>query len=217
MHIPSIAVVAALAAAPSFAQAVMVGDGRPESPASARLADALGSAAMKGDVVSVKALLAKGADPNAKSSVEKSALRSATSLGCMMAKEEDVLAVVDVLLAAGANVNEVDDFGLSVLLMAAQKCKAPVIERLLAAGGDTEVRSPQGYTPLAMAFIVQNHDAAEALVAHGARLSPESIAKLFAEPPDDPKVAALVKRATAAAAPAPKPTARPRATRTPTR
>jgi ankyrin repeat protein len=82
--------------------------------------------------------------------------------------------------------------------MPSQKCKAAAVTRLLKAGADVEQRSPQGLSPLAMALIVNNFDAARALADHGARLSRESMAKIFPEPPADPEQAALVKRATAA-------------------
>jgi len=175
-----------------------VAAGASRRPTSAQEADLLVNAAMRGDSGSVRTLLARGVDPNVRGSIGKTPLRAATSLGCMMQPSEaDVLAVVDALIAAGANVNEVDDFGLGVLLMAAQKCKAAAVRRLLEAGADHEQRSPQGFSPLSMALIVKNYDAAEALVAHGARLSKESMAKIFPEPPPEPAVAALVKRATA--------------------
>ena len=177
-------------------------DKRSPAPArpttSAQDPDLLVTAAMRGDAGAVRALLARGMDPNVRGGIGKTPLRAATSLGCMMqASEAELLAVIDALVAAGANVNEVDDFGLDVLLMAAQKCKAAAVTRLLKAGADYERRSPQGFSPLSMALIVKNYDAAEALVAHGARLSRESMAKIFPEPPTEPAVAALVKRATA--------------------
>ena len=160
--------------------------------------EALGSAAMRGDVATVKALLARGVDPNVRGSLKKSALRMATSVGCMMTPEKDVLPVVDALIAGGADVNEVDDYGLGVLLMTAQKCKAATVTRLLKAGADPEQRNPQGLSPLSMALIVKNYDAATALIDHGVRLSKASIAKIFPEPPEEPELAALVKRATGA-------------------
>jgi ankyrin repeat protein len=191
-------------AAPVHAQGVVVGGKEKPRPASAapRLApedgaDLLVGAALGGDVETVRSLLARGVDPKARGSLRKTPLRAATSVGCMTVPEKDVLAILDLLIERGADVNDVDEFGLGVLLMASQKCKAAVITRLLKAGADTEQRSPQGYSPLAMAFIVKNFDAARALVDHGARLKRESIAKLFPEPPADPEQAALVKRATA--------------------
>ena len=194
--------------APLRAQGVVVGSssdkrkpaatGPDSRSASKEDADLLAGAALRGDVESVRALLAKGGDPNARGGLGKTPLRCATSYACMTAPDKDVLTIVDLLIENGANVNEVDDYGHGVLLMAAQKCKAPAITRLLKAGADVEQRSPQGYSPLAMALIVKNFDAARALVDHGARLSRESMAKIFPEPPADPEQAALVKRAVAA-------------------
>ena len=186
------------------AQSVTVGEkdkgkrasARPTSGAEAEL---LANAAMRGDVVSVRALLAKGVDPNVRGdSLGKTPLRMATSLACTMSvPEKDVLAVVDALIAGGADVNEVDRFGHGVLLMTAQKCKGAVVTRLLEAGADPERRDPQGLSPLSMALIVKNYDAATALVDSGVRLSAASMAKIFPEPPTEPEVLALVKRATA--------------------
>ncbi|HET9315188.1 MAG TPA: ankyrin repeat domain-containing protein [Vicinamibacteria bacterium] len=202
------AVLAVGLGAPLQGQAVVAGSGhdkakpaptRPAArPTSPEDADVLANAALRGDVETVRAQLAKGVDPDARGGLGKSALRAATSFGCMTAPEKDVLAIVDLLIETGAVVNEVDDYGLGVLLMASQKCKAPVIARLLKAGADVEQRSPQGFSPLAMALIVKNFDAARALVEHGARLSRESMAKIFPEAPADPEQAALVKRATGA-------------------
>ncbi len=185
--------------APVGAQGVVVGKGKPRSASPldpSEGADLLVGAALGGDVESVRALLARGVDPDLRGALRKTPLRAATSIGCMTVPEKDVLAIIDLLLEHDADVNEVDDFGLGVLLMASQKCKGPVIARLLKAGADTEQRSPQGYSPLAMAFIVKNFDAARTLVDHGARLSRESMAKIFDEPLADPEQAALVKRAT---------------------
>jgi ankyrin repeat protein len=193
--------------APLRAQGVVVGGSKEKPqpaatraagrPTSAQEADQLANAALRGDVESVRALLAKGVDPNARGGLGKAPLRAATSYGCMTAAEKDVLAIVDLLIEHGADVNDVDDYGHGTLLMAAQKCKAAAITRLLKAGADSEQRSPQGFSPLAMALIVGNFDAARALVDHGARLSRESMAKIFPEPPTEPEQAALVKRATA--------------------
>lgn len=77
----------------------------------------------------------------------------------------------------------------------AQKCPRSVIDAFVKAGAKLDSRSPQGFTPLSMALLVGNLDAAEALVDHGARLSPQARQKLFPETPADARVAALVKRA----------------------
>ena len=98
--------------------------------------DALGAAAMRADLAGVKELLARGIDANTTGSLGKSPLRMATSLACSMpeASEANVTAIVDALISAGADVNHVDQFGLGDFLMAAQKCKAPVIKRMLEVG-----------------------------------------------------------------------------------
>ena len=45
-----------------------------------------------------------------------------------------------------------------------------------------------------MALVAKNYGAAELLIERGARLKPETVKKLFANP-DTPELAALVKRA----------------------
>ncbi len=107
--------------------------------------------------------------------------------------------MIAALLAGGANPNAIDTGEVPLLVYVAQQCPRPVIDAFVAAGARLDARSPQGFTPLSMALIVKNLDAAEALVDHGARLSPEAVRKLFPEPPTDERLAALVKRAAAPA------------------
>jgi ankyrin repeat protein len=158
----------------------------------------LQSAAMGGDVALVQALLDAGVDPNARSTeMPRSALAMATSMSCLVKQAEPEArdAVIAALLAAGADPNSVEMGDVPLLVYVAQKCPRPVVEALVKAGARLDARSPQGFTALSMALIVGNVDAAEALVDQGARLSAEARAKLFPEPPTDPRVAALLKRA----------------------
>jgi ankyrin repeat protein len=170
-------------------------------------ADDLGHAAALGRIAQVRAILAAGVGANAKGNTRKSPLRMATSIGCTTDKRQTIegggpahrLEVVDALIEAGADVNDVDASGLGILMMATQSCPAPVIERLVRAGADLEQRSPQGFTPLSMALITKNVDAAELLIERGARIGPDAAKKLFPEPPADPRLAKALKAATAKA------------------
>jgi ankyrin repeat protein len=103
--------------------------------------------------------------------------------------------MIEVLLAHGAKVNDPHDTELSALMVAAQHCPAPVVHRLVTAGADLKFHTSLGISPLSMAFITENYDAAEALIDAGARLSPEAAAKLLESKKDDARRAALVKRA----------------------
>ena len=160
--------------------------------------DVLVGAALRGDVSTVQALLADGVSANARSpSLPHSPLNAATLGGCK--KDPDklakALAVIDALLAAGADANAVEGAGASTLTMAAQRCPGEVVQRLLDAGGDVKHRSPQGWGPLSMALMVKNKSSARVLIDHGARLPPATIDKLSKKPADDPEMAELIRRA----------------------
>jgi ankyrin repeat protein len=80
-------------------------------------------------------------------------------------------------------------------MVAAQQCPAAVVRRLLRAGADLKFKTSLGISPLSMAFIVGNLDAAEALIEGGARLSPEAAGKLLKDHKDDARRTALVNKA----------------------
>jgi uncharacterized protein len=151
---------------------------------------------MSGDVQTVEALLSAGVDPNDTTDMPKPALRLAMS-ACAggTVKTDTMLVMMEVLLAHGAKPNEVVPAELSPLMVAAQHCSASVVHRLVRAGADMKFKTSLGLTPLTMAFIVDNFDAAEALIDEGARLSPEAAAKVLDGNKDNARVVALVKRA----------------------
>jgi ankyrin repeat protein len=161
----------------------------------------LRAAAMSGDAELVQLLLDAGVDPNAKfEDLPQSILSLASVTSCTMRRDPKARdAVIAALLAGGADPNAIDIGEVPLFVYVAQQCPRPVVEAFVAAGARLDARSPQGFTPLSMAFIVKNLDAAEALVDHGARLSPEAVKKLFPETPTDERLAALVKRAAAPA------------------
>lgn len=162
----------------------------------------LRAAAMSGDAELVQLLIDAGIDPNARfGDLPQSILSFASAMSCSMKKDPEARdAVIKALLAGGADPNVMDIGEVPLFVYVAQQCPRPVIEAFVAAGARLDARSPQGFTPLSMALIVKNYDAAEALVDHGARLSPTAAQKLFPEPPAEERVAALLKRATAPAA-----------------
>lgn len=78
-------------------------------------------------------------------------------------------AVVDALLAAGAEVNLADpDQGWTPLMYAAYDDRADIAQRLIAAGADLNARDPQGRTPLILAAEACSAQVAEILIAAGA-------------------------------------------------
>src|SRR6476646_2170773 len=151
---------------------------------------------LSGDAETVEALLSAGVGANDMTDMPKPALRLAMS-ACASKELEpaQILTVIEVLLAHGAKVNEAAPSELSPLMVAAQHCPAPVVRRLLRAGADLKFKTSLGISPLSMAFIVGNLDAAEALIEGGARLSPEAAGKLLKDHQDDARRVALVKRA----------------------
>ena len=153
-------------------------------------------AVMNGNPELTEALLSAGVDVN-DSELIKPALRlAASSCAGKRVETETILTIMEVLLAHGAKVNVPGETELSALMVAAQQCDGSIVHRLVKAGADMKFRTSVGFTPLSMAFLVDNLSAAEALVDEGARLSAEAAAKLL-EGKDDPKYIALVKKARA--------------------
>jgi ankyrin repeat protein len=150
---------------------------------------------MNGDPDTLEALLSAGVDVNDPEMIKPALRLAASSCAGKRVETETILTVIEVLLAHGAKPNDPSDKELSALMGAAQQCPAPVVLRLVKAGADMKFRSSLGYTPLSMAFIVNNLDAAEALIDSGARLSAEAVAKLSDGHADDKRYHALLKKA----------------------
>jgi hypothetical protein len=164
------------------------------------LPDNLTQQIVTGNVKGVDALVVMGVDVNAKGDMPQTSLEMAT-MTCAggRVKPEDTVHIMSTLLSAGANPNAIGMEGMGgVLTMASQQCAAPVVKLLLGAGAKLDVRTPQGFTPLSMALLVKNYDAASALIAGGAKLSPEAAQKFTQADPDDKELASLVASATKA-------------------
>ena len=159
-------------------------------------ADTLIHAAALHDGRLVGAVLASGVAADARGILPQSALQLVVSTQCADSPKgaEDHLALVDLLIARGANVRDTSFGDSEIVIWAAQQCPPAVVARLLDAGANLEARTPQGFGPLSMALAVKNYDTAELLIARGARLKPETVKKLFAET-TDARLAKLVKRA----------------------
>lgn len=164
--------------------------------------DTLRRAAMQSQASIVEALLVLGVDPNERGgSLPQSTLSLATMRSCnaatMLGSEADRDRILDLLLEAGADPDGSEMAGMNTLIMISQRCPGTVVQKLLDAGADYEARGARGFSALSMALTVKNLSAAEALIQHGARLSPETVSKMYPEPPEDEKLASLLKLATA--------------------
>jgi hypothetical protein len=108
----------------------------------------------------VKALLAAGSRVNA-------ATRDRGSTPLLMASQNNHSAVVKLLLAAGANINQANAQGVSSLCIAAHNGHTDVVRELLWAGADASL-AWKGTTPLAVARH-RGHTAIAELLAHPER------------------------------------------------
>jgi hypothetical protein len=131
----------------------------------AELNEQMVKAAMDGDAAAVKALLARGADVNAKGEYS-----GWTPL--MMAVRKGDIELVNFLLANGADANTKSSLRSRTALMeAARNRKVEVVKALLAADPDVDAVDWEGYTALMFAAISGQLDFVHALLAHGADLN----------------------------------------------
>lgn len=122
----------------------------------------------RGNTVKVEALLAKGANVNAKNADGRTPLHQAASAG-----NKDMAAL---LLAKGAEVNakegdvndKIGNGGITPLHLAVLIKRKDVVELLLTKGADVNAKNKDGRTPLHMAAEKGNKSIAESLLAKGA-------------------------------------------------
>src|SRR5262245_28600721 len=121
---------------------------------------ALVEAAKKGDVATVRALIAKKVDVN-------EAGRDGSTALLWAAYQAD-LPMAQALIAAGARPNTPNKYGVTPLLQASRTGAAPIIQALLRAGGDLKIAHPEGETPLMAASYAGNAEAVRLLLEAGA-------------------------------------------------
>jgi len=154
--------------------------------------DQLKRSAMDGAPDEVAALLAAGVDAKAGAN-DETALDSAI-LGCSSNGETPGnVKVVKLLLDAGADAKQISDNNNTTLIRAAQYCGAGVINELLDAGANLNMSNGSGVTPLQVAFMDKHLDAAEALIARGARMTQKQADMISAFTKEPPAKALLVK------------------------
>jgi ankyrin repeat protein len=123
----------------------------------------LGLAAYTGQAAVVEYLLSKGADVN---QVGKNRGRFTALTGAVSSGNRDV---VRRLLEAGADPNHWYQGGLTPVLEAAANGDIPMLELLLAHGGDPTAETEQGKTAVSLAEEYKHPEAADWLRQHGAR------------------------------------------------
>jgi ankyrin repeat protein len=112
----------------------------------------------------VRALLAAGVDPNIQNATKQTPLMQLALAGKRQPSE---MAIVDVLLAAHADVNLQDKDGLSAIHLAAIHQRVALIQALVKHGARLDLRTVTGATPLALAIVGRHWDVVDALVAGG--------------------------------------------------
>jgi len=150
MNVRSLTIVGVIAASSSIAA---VASRAPASP--------IADAAMRGDVATVRALIARRADVNAPQGDGMTALHWAADHGDS--------AIADALLRAKANVASRTRIGAYTPLHIAARTGSPAVVRaLLAAGSDVKATTTSGATALHLAAAAGNPDVVKALLAKGA-------------------------------------------------
>jgi ankyrin repeat protein len=120
-------------------------------------------AARRGDVATVRALIAKRANVNEPSRDGSTAL--------LWAAYHADLPMVQALIAAGATTNTANKYGVTPLLQASRTGATPVVQALLRAGADAKQTHPEGETPLMAASYSGTLDSVKLLLEAGAEVN----------------------------------------------
>lgn len=161
--------------------------------------DSLHRAAFEANYEDVKQLLNAGVAVDGDGGNDTPLLAAMTA--CSNEGETDLIVnVVDLLVTRGADVKRKDDNANTPLITAAQYCGAKVVNRLAAAGADINALNGSSMTPLTIALVMGRWDAAEALVAKGAKLTAEQTTMINASV-KDPRGKAIAAKASGAKAP----------------
>ncbi len=130
---------------------------------SARAEIPLVDAVKRGDHQTVRAMLQRRADVNAREADGTTALYWAAAA--------NDAATAALLLRGGANVNAANRYGVTPLALACLNGSTPMIETLLKAGADANATASDGETALMTAARTGVGDAVRVLLAHGARVN----------------------------------------------
>lgn len=129
---------------------------------------ALMSAAKDGNILAVTYLLENGALIAMYDFFDKSAL--------LLASEEGHKEVIKILLAAGADVNTIqnNELGATALMRASREGKIELVKYLIENGAHLETKDSQGYTAWIHATLNGHAEVVEYLVEQGADLTIEN-------------------------------------------
>jgi len=159
--------------------------------------DALRNAARDADADAVKALLEAGVAPDTGvADLTQTPIYFAVAQGCNSqgAETDWLVETVRLLVTAGADLARTDDNRNTVLMSAAQYCGPRIVGVLVDGGAKVAVKNGSGISPLQMALIMSRFDAAEALVAKGARLGKDDM--MMVSGVTDPHGKAIIQKAT---------------------
>lgn len=129
------------------------------------------NAVKAGNANSVRKLLDLGADFNTVSHKFRDHRRTAL----MLASLEGHLEIVDLLLAAGANVDDIDEYFYTALMFASARGHLDVVERLLAAGAEVNMVGISSRTALDFANDKDHREIEDALIAVGGKTAWEIV------------------------------------------
>ncbi|XP_053378244.1 ankyrin repeat, SAM and basic leucine zipper domain-containing protein 1-like [Mercenaria mercenaria] len=110
----------------------------------------------------VKLLLDSGANPNFQKDMY-TVLMAACGAGGYL--EDDVLAVVELLLGKGAEVNAYDRYHTSPIMYAAREGRDKVVQKLCEAGANVNKQDNRGWTALTWSVSKKHKDAARCLLS----------------------------------------------------
>lgn len=150
------------------------------------------------DAEAVRAFLDAGMSASDAGTTGMPPLHHALMFACTYGQRptrHEALAVVEALLAHGADPNALDEQGNPALMRAVGPCDAVVIRRLVEAGADVSARNATGAVPFTMALAFGDAEAVEALVAGGFRLSAVEAAPMLEWYPDDADKRRLIELA----------------------
>jgi ankyrin repeat protein len=121
------------------------------------------AAAQKANALEVRALLAAGADANARAGDGSTPMLYAAHVGDS--------ATVQALLAAKADANLANRYGVAPIHEAALRADAAMLRTLLDAGAQVDLALPQGETPLMLASRTSSVDVVHLLIDRGANVN----------------------------------------------